>query len=184
MNRNGLAAVSVTLLCWVSPDVHSAEFPIGGFVLNVPAKFQGPVALKSEAMVNAYTFTVPGAVLEKSTGLQLVVQETDMLASQLTEAELVEISRRYLSNMLQAVGRRRTDFRKSEPTAITLAGAPASEVSWTGRMNGHMSNGRLYCLATGSDILFLHVMGPGAVPDADMKTAIQAIKALRRRANK
>jgi hypothetical protein len=55
--------------------------------------------LKPEALVNAYTFTVPDAVLEKSTGLQLVVQETNMLASQLTETELVEISRRIGSSI-------------------------------------------------------------------------------------
>jgi len=171
------AALLLILTC---PPLHAADFSIGQFLINVPARFQGPVTTKSDAQVLAYSFSVPGS----ASGLQAVIQETDVRGSNLSNAELIDISRRYLAKMLQAVERRRSDFRKSEPATIKLAGSPASEVTWTGRTNGVMNNGRLFCVANGSDILFLHVMGAGAVPDADMSAAIKAIQSMRRLSSK
>jgi hypothetical protein len=177
--RTRFAALLIFLGC--SP-LYSADFAVGPFLIEMPAKFQGPITTKSEAQLHAYSFSIPRMSAGLSTGLQIVFQETGLRGSQMSEAELIETSRRYLANMLAAVERHRTEFRKGEPATVKLADMPASEVAWTGRMAGFMNNGRLFCIATGSDILFLHVMGAGAVPDEDMTAAISAVMAMRRRA--
>ena len=181
-SRNArLAGLFIFLVC---TPLYCADFWIGPFVIDVPTRFQGPLTTKSEPQLHAYSFSVPSTNAGQSTALQVVFQENDLHGAKMTDAELIETSQRYLDNMLLAVERRRTEFRKSAPTAIKLADTQASEVTWTGRMNGLMNNGQLFCLATGSDILFLHVMGAGVVPDEDMSAAIKAVRSMRRPAGK
>lgn len=82
--------------------------------------------------------------------------------------------------MLQGIKRRRTEYRQLEPKSISLAGAPGAEVTWTGKANGLDTNGEMFCIVSGSGLVFLHVMGGGSSPDADMAAAISAVEKLRK----
>jgi hypothetical protein len=168
-------ALTFGLICGCLASLAEAgQYKIGGIVIDVPTKFEGPVTAQPDARARTYAFTVGTASpLLPSTVLQVTVYNATADGQAGGSAD---ISKRYLLRMLRAVERRRTEYQQSAPKEILLAGFPGSEVSWQGKANGIGTNGKMFCITTKSELLFFHVMGGGSAPNADMAAAIKAVE--------
>lgn len=173
-------AVCVLLLLAVaaSASVRAGEFKVNGIVIDVPARFEGPVSAQPDASAQTHAFTVRAASsLTPSSVLQISVYgaTADAKAERPTA-----VSQRYLLQMLEGIERRRTEYRASAPQDIRVAGLPGSVVSWQGKASGIGTNGKMYCIVNESGLLFFHVMGGGGVPNTDMAAAIKAVESARK----
>ena len=168
------------LLCLAVSSVEAGNFAIDKFVIDIPEKFEGPVSAKPDAHTKTHAFTVPRAETSSAAVLQITSVNRAIALSQHADSELLEISERNLLQMLQGIERRRTEYRRSEPQAIRLAGVPAAEVAWAGKVNGLETNGKMFCVVSESGLIFFHVMGGGGSPNSDMAAAISAVKKLRK----
>lgn len=177
-NSRRVVRVLGLFLVLIASSVRAGEFKVNRIVLDVPARFEGPVSAQPDASAQTYAFTVPAtSSLTPSSVLQITVYGAAVDAR--AERPAV-ISQRYLSQMLEGIERRRTDYRASAPQEIWVAGLPGSVVSWQGKANGIGTNGKMYSIVTESGLLFFHVMGGGSVPNADMVAAIKAVENARR----
>ena len=167
------------LIVVFSSSVRAGEFKVDGIAIDVPGRFAGPESAQSDAYTRTYAFTVRAtSVLLPSTVLQ--VTEYDLATgAQAGRSGQSDLSAQYLSQMLQGIGRRRTEYQQSVAKAVRIAGYPGSVASWQGKANGVATNGKMFCIATQSTLVFFHVMGGGSVPNADMAAAIQAIEGAR-----
>lgn len=161
-------------------SVCAEEFEVSGFVIDVPTRFEGPASAEPDARSKTYAFTVPAAGPSLSTVLQITVYDPGVDLSRSKNAELTEISSRYLLQMLAGIERRRTEYQRSEPRSIRLGGIFGAEVAWSGKANGLETNGKMFCVVAESGLVFFHVMGGGMSPTADMSAAIKAVEQLRR----
>ena len=177
-----LRILSFVCFAWLAfaPSIQAAEFGVAGLAIDVPARFEGPVSTEIDGSSKTSAFTVPSAGLSPATVLQITAVDLGGALSQRDDAELAEISQRYLLQMLQGIERRRTEYRRSEPKSIRLGSVPAAEVAWTGKANGLETNGKMFCVVSESGLVFFHVMGGGGSPNVDMAAAIKAIEQLRR----
>jgi hypothetical protein len=158
----------------VAPSVRAGEFKVEGIAIDVPARFEGPISAQPDARAQTHAFTVRATnSLSPSAVLQVTVYG---VAADAKAERPADVSQRYLSQMLQGIGRRRTEYRKSALKEIRLAGFPGSVVSWQGKANGIGTNGKMFCIVTKSELLFFHVIGGGSVPNADMAVAIKAVE--------
>jgi hypothetical protein len=163
-------------VCVVAP-VHAADFSIGEFTLKIPDAFQGPRSSTPMPRAQAHMFLVETAAVPKPAML-ILMREGDGPGAALQPAEYVEAAKKFAAEMLDATGRRRTEFQATQPREIKLAGRPAVEVAWTGKTNGAPTSGRLFVVATATTVYIFHVMG-GAPPAAEALAAIESIKGLR-----
>ena len=168
----GLLAIAVALL------VRAGEFKVDGIALDVPARFEGPVSAQPDASAQTHAFTVRAtSSLTPSSVLQITVYGA---AADAIAERPAAVSQRYLSQKLEGIERRRTEYGASAPQEIRVAGLPGSVVSWHGKANGIGTNGKMYCIVTEAGLLFFHVMGGGSVPNTDMAAAIKAVESARR----
>jgi len=168
----GLLAVAA------AASVRAGEFKVEGILIDVPARFEGPVTAQPDASARTYAFTVRAtSLLTTSSVLQITVYGA---ATDVKAERPAAVTQRYLSQMLEGIERRRTEYRASAPAEIRVAGLPGSAVSWQGKDNGIGTNGKMYCIVTESGLLFFHVMGGGSAPNADMAAAIKAVENARK----
>lgn len=173
----GVVRILWLLLITVAPSVRAGEFKVNGIALDVPARFEGPAAAQPDTHARTYAFTVPAASpLLPST----VLQVSAYAAADAKAKRSTAVSQRYLSQMLEGIERRRTEYRASAPEEIRVAGLPGSAVSWQGKANGIGTNGKMYCIVTEAGLLFFHVMGGGSAPNADMAAVIKAVESARK----
>jgi hypothetical protein len=166
----------LTMMCVSS--VRAGEFKVDGVAIDVPARFEGPASAQPDAHIRTYAFTVPvTSSMSSSTVLQITVYGA---AADVQAGRPEDVSQRYLSQMLEGIERRRTEYQQSASKEIRVAGYPGSEASWQGRANGIGTNGKMYCIVTESGLLFFHVMGGGSAPNADMVAAIKAVENARK----
>ena len=159
-------------------SARAAEFKVDGIAIDVPAKFDGPVTAQPDAQAKTYAFTIPATnLLSPSTVLQITAYSAP---ADVQAGHSADVSQRYLSQMLEGIERRRTDYQESAPKEVRLAGFPGSVASWQGKANGIGTNGKMFCIVTKSELLFFHVMGGGSVPSADMAAAIKAVENARK----
>lgn len=166
------------LLVVFASSIRADEFKVEGITIDLPARFEGPVSAQPDARAQTYAFAVRATnSLTPSSVLQITVYDatTDVQAER-----PAAVSQRYLSQMLEGIQRRRTEYRASAPQDIRVAGLPGSMVSWQGKANGIGTNGKMYCIVTEAGLLFFHVMGGGNVPNADMAAAIKAVESARK----
>ena len=163
-------------VCVFAP-VHAADFSIGEFTLKIPDAFQGPRSSTPMPRAQAHMFLAETAAVPKPAML-ILMREGDGPGAALQPAEYVEAAKKFAAEMLDATGRRRTEFQATQPREIKLAGRPAVEVAWTGKTNGAPTSGRLFVVATATTVYIFHVMG-GAPPAAEALAAIESIKGLR-----
>lgn len=169
----GLCALFLVL----SPSLaNCAEFNIGDYTLDIPHAFQPHVATKPTARTRTYVFSIEVAAVPKPT-ITVVRQMAERPALGMDSAELLEVADTYAREWVAAARKRRTEFKSSEATKIVLAGRPAIDIVWTGKMSGVSTQGRLFVLATQTDLYYFQVMGVDP-PTPDMLAAISAIKKL------
>ncbi len=111
--------------------------------------------------------------------LMFVIREGDMAApAGIKPADLLEISRTQANKLLDAAAGRRTEFRAERPHELTLAGRPAIAIAWSGKLNGMVTKGNIFCVTTQKSVYLIHLMGP-ADPTPEVEAAVDAILALR-----
>ena len=96
----------------------------------------------------------------------------------MSDADATRLRSRYLLQMLSGIERARSEFSQSSPQSIGLGGLMASKVTWKGALHGVPTNGVMYCMVVGPDLVWLHAFGPGNEPDASTSQAIVAIETL------
>lgn len=164
----------------LASSVRAGEFKVDGIAIDVPWRFEGPTSGQPDAHSRTYAFTVHASnVLSPSTVLQ-VTEYGLATDAQAGRPGLPGITQQYLSQMLQGIGRRRTEYQLSAAKEIRVAGYPGSVASWQGKANGIGTNGKMFCISTNSGLLFFHVMGGGNAPNADMAAAIKAVENARK----
>jgi hypothetical protein len=168
----GLACLALTR------SIQAGNFEVVGLVIDVPANFEGPVVSQPAAHSKTYAFTVASVVLSPSTVLQITSVDLGADLGKHKNAELTEITSRYLLQMLSGIESRRTEYQRSKPGSIRLGGVSGAEITWSGKLSGLETNGAMYCVAVGTGLAFFHVSGGGRVPNPDMKAAIKAVEAL------
>lgn len=175
--RRIAARILGLLVIAIAQSVRADEFKLNGIAVDVPANFDGPVSAQPDVGAQTHAFSVRApSSLTPSSVLQVTVYGSITVA----EAERpAAVSQRYLSQMLEGIERRRTEYHASAPEEIRVAGLPGSVVSWRGRTNGIGTNGKMYCIVTESGLMFFHVMGGGNAPNADMAAAIEAVERAR-----
>lgn len=161
-----------------APLIEAKGFEVGGLFVDVPARFEGPSSAEPNPNSKTYAFVVPSVTLSPSTVLQITTVDLGVDLSRQKGSQLTEISNQYLMQMLAGIERRRTEYRRSDPISIRLGGIPGVEATWSGKLNGLETNGVIFCVATGAEIIFLHVFGDGAAPNLDMAIAIKAVEGL------
>jgi hypothetical protein len=164
---SGLAALS-----------EAGEFKIGEIAIDVPARFEGPVTAQAGTRARTHAFTVraPNPLLPST-----VLQVTEYHAAEEAHAgSPTDVAQRFLSQMLEGIERRRTEYQKTVAKEVQLAGFAGSVASWQGKANGIGTNGTMFCIVTKSELLFFHVMGGGNTPNADMVAAIKAVENARK----
>jgi hypothetical protein len=154
-----------------------AELDLGRFTLKMPDSYQEPQTASPAPHVLMHAFFVASAPIPKPSVLVLV-RENDQGPRMLKPEESLAVSKKLAAEMVSATARRRTEFQASEPREIKLAGAPAVEVEWTGRLNDIQTSGRLFVMTVGSTAYFFHVMG-GAPPARETLDAIEAVNNLK-----
>jgi hypothetical protein len=86
-------------------SVRADEFKVDGIVINVPAKFEGPVTAQPDTHARTYAFTVrASSPLLPSTVLQVTVYDA---AADAQAGSSADVAQRYLSQMLEGIERRR-----------------------------------------------------------------------------
>ena len=110
--------------------------------------------------------------------LQLTAFDTKKSFPPLTQGEMWKVTDKYLRDVLKGVERRRAQFSKGTIAHISLGGAPASKIAWTGRVGDLPTNGIMYCVIVGSEIVSLHTQDAGTVITASMAQAVHAIESL------
>jgi hypothetical protein len=169
---SGLVAMAAMSSLW------AGEFKIDGIAIDVPARFEGPIAAQPDAQAKTYAFTILASnSLSPSTVLQITVYNG---AADVQAGRSADDSQRYLSQMLEGIERRRTEYQKTPSKEIRVAGFPGSVASWQGKASGIGTNGKMFCIVIKSELLFFHVMGGGSAPNADMAAAIKAVENARR----
>jgi hypothetical protein len=159
--------------------VCAQEFEVDGFVIDVPTRFEGPASAEPDANSKTYVVSVPAIDQSPSTVLQITTYDSGVDLHRSKNSESAEIPRLYLLQMLQGI-ERRTEYRRSEPGSIRLAGNPGAEATWTGKADRLLTNGKMFCVVSESGLLFFHVMGGGGSPNPDTAAAIKAVENLRR----
>lgn len=104
------------LLVAFASAASAAEFKAGGVAIDVPRRFEGPTSTQSDAQAKAYAFTVRAASsLTPSSVLQITVYGA---AADAKGERPAAVAQRYLSQMLDGIQRRRTEYRASAPHEI------------------------------------------------------------------
>ena len=159
-------------------ELHGADFSLGEFTIRIPDTFQGPRTSSPMAGMVNHIFSVPTDI-PPAPALMFVIREGDMAMPAGTKpSELLEISRTQANKMVDAAAGRRTEFRAERPHEITLAGWPAIAIAWSGKLNGMVTKGNVFCVTTQKAVYLIHLMGP-AEPGPEVEAAVDAILALR-----
>lgn len=159
-------------------ELQGADFSLGEFTIRIPDTFQGPRTSSPMAGMVNHVFSVPTDI-PPAPALMFVIREGDMAMPAGTKpSELLEISRTQANKMVDAAAGRRTEFRAERPHEITLAGWPAIAIAWSGKLNGMVTKGNVFCVTTQKAVYLIHLMGP-AEPGPEVEAAVDAILALR-----
>jgi hypothetical protein len=175
---HALAAV-VGMLAFAT--VHAGDFEFDAFTLAVPDGYQGPQTTSPMQNVQVHAFTVDAAPVPKPV-MMILMRRMDAPADApaLKPEESLAVSKKLAGDMLRGTERRRTDFKAMEPREIQIAGQPAVDIEWTGKVNDIDTGGRLFVMIHQTTAYFFQVMG-AAPPTKDMVAAIDAVKGLRKK---
>ena len=173
------AALGV-LLAFAFGPAHADGQNIGEFTIDMPSVFQ---ALSPQTPAEGTTvlgYVVDSAPVPKPAVMIFVRENARQDAGDLKPDEVLAVSRKLAADMLEATAKRRDDFQSTEPREIRIAGVPAVDIEWTGKVGGMATSGRLFVVISGKTAHFFHVMG-AAPPTSDMLAAIEAVKALKKK---
>ena len=159
----------------------AGNFEFDGFTLALPDAYQGPQTTSPMQNVQLHAFTVDDAPIPKPV-VMILVRKMDAPAdaSALQPEEALAISKKLAGDMLRGTEKRRTDFKSTEPREIQIAGQPAVDIEWTGKLNDIATSGRLFVMIHQATAYFFQVMGAGP-PTKEMAAAIEAVKELRKK---
>ena len=170
----GLLMLSGTALA-VAP---ATEARIGEVVLSVPPQFKGPETASLGGRTSTVAYAISGVPGTPGGVLQITRMEGDTPPSNMSETEVARLTSQYLLRMLAGIERARTRFTRSTPQTMRLGGMVATKITWAGHLGDLPTNGAMYCVLAGPDLIWLHAFGPGNKPDEHTIQAIAAIETL------
>lgn len=163
----------------VAGPLVAGEAHFAGVTVMVPPQFSDPVRATPDpsSEVLAYSSaSTPGVPRDV---LQFTRYTIRSIPPDLSEADIAKGTTQYLTQMLQGIERARTSYVQTAPARIQLGGKTGSRASWTGKLNGAPTNGVMYCLILGTDIVLIHAFGGGTQPSDSLKQVYQAVEQLR-----
>jgi hypothetical protein len=178
-----MKASKIALASWMACALgvaQAATQDVGSFTIEMPDQFQGPQIQRPMPNTTVQGYSVESAAVPKAVVMIVVRENDDKSVREPTPEEAPPILKKLAGDMVAGTARRRTDFQASEPRDTKIAGLPAVEVEWTGKLNDTATSGRLFVVISGSAAYFFHVMG-AEPPTKDMLAAIEAVKGLQKR---
>jgi hypothetical protein len=171
-----LASFSVLLAALISPHLAGAA-ALGPITMSVPDGFIAAPPMRQEKMsIWAWTKSAAGGTVKAL--LEVTVYDFGPKLAQASPEELASGSEQYLRQFLGGVERRRTNYALSPVKHVTLAGAPASTATWTGRTGPADLVGVMYCVIVQNRyVVAFHTQDLGSKPTPAMREAIAAIEA-------
>ena len=169
-------SIALLTLLAASATAAAGDFTLQPVTIAVPAGFEGPIRQQQQgATMVAFTKSGPNA----KTLLQISIYDFGKNQPKMTDAERKSAASKYLLDFVGGVERRRTNFRRTEPSPMTIGGAPAARLQWTGRLQGLDTVGVMYCFVAGTKVISFHTQDLGSEPTAAMGEAMQAFEAVK-----
>lgn len=173
-----LLPVSLVLLLIAQPAV-AAGVGFGGVRIDLPAQYSGPVRKKPNPTVETMTFVMFHQSGVPSDNVVLTRYEFgDKIPQNLSDDDLEKGATQYLLQTIDSIGKARSSYTQTEPHEIRLGGRVGSQSSWTGFLQGAPTNGKMYCLIVGTQVVIIHAFGGGDHPSKDLTAAMHAIESL------
>jgi hypothetical protein len=175
--RISRSVLSIVLWLLVIQPVLAAPFSTDGITLDIPAGFEGPVT-QNNMDGRAFGYSKQSLAPGIRTLLQITIVDPGNNANPatLTKEELSQGAEKYVLDFLQSVERSRTEFKKGNVAHLVLGGIPAAKISWQGNAQGIATNGIMYCVIVGGNVVLLHTQDAGNKATGNMREAIGAFE--------
>jgi len=172
-------ATPLVLLCsLLALPTGALPAEVGPLSISVPAGFDGPTTGQKEgAVMTAWVKHHPDE--DGGTLLQISVVDMGAALNGITVAQRAEGAKRYLSEFIDSVARRRDNFKLDEVEPVSLAGIPAARVRWTGGVGEIQAIGVMYCVLVGNSVINLYTQDRGSEITPAMESAMSAIEGVR-----
>ena len=176
---NYLFRILTALILAVSLRGFAAPYDAELFQIDVPSGFEGPLTQSPGpgAKLVGYTKPYPGS--DGGTLLQITTYELQLGSEVIPEDQRAPAAERYLLQFLQGVERKRTSYKQSPPTHVSLGGKAAVRAEWSGVAEGRPMSGVMYCAVVGSTVIAFHTQDFDTAPADNRSAALQAIEGVR-----
>lgn len=118
-------------------------------------------------------------VILSNTLFQVSLYDFGSKLGALSEAKQAEAAKKYLLEFVAGIERRRTNFKRTDPHPMKLAGIPAAKLQWTGEFQSKATVGVMYCFVVGTKVISFHTQDFGTEPTDAMKEAMKSIEGVR-----
>lgn len=172
------ARLLVLLSLAAAGPIVAGEVHFSGVVVVVPPQFSGPVRATPDQASEVVAYSSGGAPSVPREVLQFTRYSMAGIPPDLSDADIEKGTTQYLLQMLQGIERRRTSYAQTAPIRIQLGGKTGFRASWTGGLDGTPTNGVMYCLILGSNVVLIHAFGEGTQPSDLLKQAFRAVERL------
>lgn len=158
---------------------NSIALSFSGGNITPPIGFEGPVfkdigkGTKSIAYFKDHSN-------DFKTLLQINVFETGEEIPPMQEEELKQGLSQYLLQFLSGVANKRQNFSKGKIEFISISGATAARIKWTGVAHGKNLEGIMYCYVNGSKIISLHTQDLTSHNGVFLEQAVQSLESIKR----
>ena len=174
-----LRAISAIILFLALGSAQSQSFgSTKTLSLVPPAGFSGPLSASPGDGAETYAYSRDRPEGQPRTLLQITKFDSGDRLKNLSESERHALTRRYLSEFLKGIERRRTNYKQSEPTDLVLGGEPAARAEWSGSIGGIEAHGVMYAVIVGPVVYQLHTQDSVSAPEVDMQNAVRSIESL------
>lgn len=168
-----LAFAALALLT-ASAAITGSAFTLQPVTLTIPAGFDGPIRQeRSGAITVAFTKSGSGA---NKTLLQVTLYDVGQELKKMSDEERATAPSKYLLEFVGGVERRRTHFKRTDPSPLQIGGVAAAKLQWTGQLQAVDTIGVMYCFVAGTKVISFHTQDLGSTPTAGMIEAIRAFE--------
>ncbi len=167
-------AIALLASLAVAATAAAGDFTVPPVTISIPSGFEGPIRQEqSGATMVAFTKTNGSTA---KTLLQISLYDFAEQLKKMNDAERAIAAKKYLIDFVGGIERRRTNFKRTEPSPIQIGGLPAAKLQWTGLVQKLETVGVMYCFVVGTTIISFHTQDAGSTPTAAMGEAMQAFE--------
>jgi hypothetical protein len=155
----------------------AADVTVKPVTITVPEGFDGPFRQEQEGAVVVGFAKNSGP--KSKTLLQITVYDFGAQLKASTASERGTAATKFLLDFIGGVARRRTEFKRSEPTPLNISGLQAAKLQWTGKLQGVETVGIMYSFVVGASVVIFHTQDVGITPTLAMNEAVRSFESAR-----